>query len=229
MRIAWEHVHHLDVVARDFELDDLIRALLALLDQTMTLHHDEELPLAVVPVLSLGDARLADVDAHLSAVGQMHQLSEGTSLVHVHLHWISNFLFRKIREIRGIQLLREASLRYLRNHQGLGLFGKTVQQIHNLAQLHMMSHGTIAILAFFQGKHAQTIKVAAMLLALQGVHHLRHQVVNIEQLQFHTRVIDGDRQVIGDVVTESGYRTIIIRSAPLAEKVREAIYQYTGP
>ena len=32
MRIAWEHVHDLDVVTRDFEFDDLVCALFAFLD-----------------------------------------------------------------------------------------------------------------------------------------------------------------------------------------------------
>ena len=38
------------------------------LDKAMTLHDNELLPLAVVPVLSLGDPRSGDVYGHLSAV-----------------------------------------------------------------------------------------------------------------------------------------------------------------
>lgn len=41
MRVPWEHVHHLDVVAVHFELDNLISAFLAYLYQSVALHHDE--------------------------------------------------------------------------------------------------------------------------------------------------------------------------------------------
>ena len=64
VRVAGKHVDALDVVARDFKLDDFIRAELALLNEAVTADHDEELPLGVVPVLAFGDAGLADVDAH---------------------------------------------------------------------------------------------------------------------------------------------------------------------
>ena len=62
MRISWQHVDTLNVVACDFELYHLIGAELALLNEAVTGDHDEELPLGVVPVLAFGDAGLADVD-----------------------------------------------------------------------------------------------------------------------------------------------------------------------
>ena len=70
MCIARQHVDALDVVARDLEFDDLPFGVVqvALLDEAVTTDHDEELPLGMMPVLPLGDARLADVDAHLTAV-----------------------------------------------------------------------------------------------------------------------------------------------------------------
>ena len=67
-----------------------------------------------------------------------------------------------------------------------------------------------------------------MFLALQGVDHLGHQVVDIEQFQLHTRVVDRDGQVVGDVVAEGGYRAVVVGSAPFAEEVREAINQDSG-
>ncbi len=87
VRIARQHVDALDVVARDLEFDDLSFGVVqvALLDETMATYHDEELPLGVVPVLTLGDARLADVDADLTAIQGMDQLGEGPSVVDVHL------------------------------------------------------------------------------------------------------------------------------------------------
>ena len=96
MGVAWEHVDTLDIITCHFKLDDFIRAFLAFLDETMSLHNDEKLPLAVVSVLSLGNAWLADVDAHLSAFGQMYQLGERASVIHVHLQRIGDLLLGQI-------------------------------------------------------------------------------------------------------------------------------------
>ena len=67
-----------------------------------------------------------------------------------------------------------------------------------------------------------------VLLALQGVDHLLDKVVDVEQFEFYTWVVDRDGEVIGDVVAECGYGTIIIRSAPFAVEVGEAIDQDFG-
>lgn len=67
-----------------------------------------------------------------------------------------------------------------------------------------------------------------MLLALQGMDHFVNQVVDVEQFEFYRRVVDGNGEIIGDVVAEGGYGTIIIRSAPFAIEVGETIHQYFG-
>ena len=128
MRIPGEHVDALDIVARDFKLDHLAFRVVevALLDEAVTGDHDKELPLGIVPMLPLGDARFADVDGDLTTVEGMHQLGEGASGVHIHLQRESHFLFGEIREIRGVKLLSETAVGNLWNGQRLGLFGKTV-------------------------------------------------------------------------------------------------------
>ena len=110
--IARQHVDALDVVACDFKFDNLPFGVVevALLDEAMTRHHDKELPLGVVPMLTLGDARLADVDAHLAAIQRMHQLGERASLVHIHLQREGDLLLGKIREIRGVKFLGETAV-----------------------------------------------------------------------------------------------------------------------
>ena len=102
MRIPRQHVDALDVVACDLELDDLAFGVVevALLDEAVAAHHDEELPLGVVPVLTLSDARLANVDGDLTAVEGVYQLGEGSTLVDVHLQREGDFFFREVREIR---------------------------------------------------------------------------------------------------------------------------------
>ena len=57
VRPAGDHVDGFDLVAADLKADFFIRVDIALLDQRVTANNNEELPLAVVPVLTLGDAR----------------------------------------------------------------------------------------------------------------------------------------------------------------------------
>ena len=68
VRIARQHVDALDVVAAHFKLYDFICAQFAFLNQSMTTNHDEKFPFGIMPMLTFGDARLADVDAYLTAI-----------------------------------------------------------------------------------------------------------------------------------------------------------------
>ena len=87
---ARQHLHHLYLVAthlifpHGIGLAVLIEALAAQLDESVTTHHDEFLVLGVMPVLTLGDARLGDVDRHLPAVGGADNLGETAPLVDIH-------------------------------------------------------------------------------------------------------------------------------------------------
>ena len=218
VRIPRKHVDALDIVARDLEFNHLAFWVVevALLDEAVATDHDEELPLGVVPVLSLGNARLADVDAHLATIQGMNQLGEGASGIDVHLQREGHFLFWEIREISAVKFLGETAVGDLWNGQGLGLFSETIEKVYYLAQLHKMRDRTVAIWSFLHREHAQAVEVTAVFLALQGGNHLVHQVVDVEQFQLHARVVDGDGQVVGDVVTEGGYRAIVVGTAPLA-------------
>ncbi len=54
--VAGEHLDCLDLLSGDFEVEDLVGADLAFLDERFAADDDEELPFGVVPVLSFGDA-----------------------------------------------------------------------------------------------------------------------------------------------------------------------------
>ena len=58
MRPAGDHVDGFDLIAADLKADLLVRVDITLLDQRMTANDDEELPLTIVPMLTLGDAGL---------------------------------------------------------------------------------------------------------------------------------------------------------------------------
>ena len=60
-------------------------------------------------------------------------------------------------------------------------------------------------------------------MALHGVQNFFRQVVHINQLQFHCRVGNGDRQVTGDVVAEGGHGGIVVGAAPFSEQIGQAV------
>ena len=72
--VAWKHVYCFNLVTTNLEVEDFIRTYTTLLNESMTAHNDEELPLCVVPMLAFCDAWLADVDAYLTAVECVHKL-----------------------------------------------------------------------------------------------------------------------------------------------------------
>ena len=125
-----------------------------------------------------------------------------------------------------------------------------MEQVHDLAEGRLVGDGAIAVAAYFfehrfhrlnrffiiratcgitiHGNNFQAVKLAMVLLALQGADHLFYKVIDVEQFKFYTWVVDRDGEVIGDVVAEGGYGTIIIRSAPFAIEVGETIDQNFG-
>ena len=68
MRPAGFHIDALDLVPAHFVLFNLAILQIPHLDEAVTVDNDEDFPFRLMPVLSFGDARLADVDAHLSVV-----------------------------------------------------------------------------------------------------------------------------------------------------------------
>ena len=99
MGVSWEHYHALYPVSAHFIFDDFVCSFLAHLNQTVSADHDELFPFGVVPVLAFSNAWLADIYADLAAVEGMHQFSERTPLVYIHLQIEDGFLFRKVAQI----------------------------------------------------------------------------------------------------------------------------------
>ncbi len=65
-----------------------------------------------------------------------------------------------------------------------------------------------------------------VLLALQRQNHLVDEVVDVQQLEFDRRVVDLNRQPVGNVVAESRHGRVVVRAAPFAEEVREAVDEH---
>ena len=86
-----------------------------------------------------------------------------------------------------------------------------------------MGHRAVAVAAVFRRYYFQTIKLAMMLLTFEAEYHFGNEVVYVEEFELDGRVIDLYRKVIGDVVAEGGYGTVVVGAAPFAEEVREAV------
>ena len=218
------------VVAIDFPLQHLAFRVVevTLLDKSVTFHHYELLELGVMPMLALGDSWFRDINAHLSCIQCMNQLSKRASFIYVHFERESGLLVRQVAEVSAVEFLGKTVGRYLRYHQGFGLVGKGFEQFHYLAQGYLMGDGgcTIAAILFVNGFH--TVKLAAVLFALEGTYHLGQQVVNLEQFQFYTGVVDGIWQVVGKGIAKCSNRAIVVRPAPFAKKVRETVNKHLG-
>ena len=229
MGVAREHVDGLDPLAAHLEVQDLVRIDPSLLDQRPAAHHDEQLPLAVVPVLTLRYSRLRDVDAELTALRGLQKLRERAAPVRVHLQGKYRPLLRQVAQISGVELLGEGALRYLRHDQGRGLLPERLQQFRYLTKSHAVSLRTVAVHAIFIGYGVNAVIAAVVLLAGKGSYHLVHKVVDVQQLQLHRGVVDPDRKAVGQVVAEGGHRRVVVRTAPLPEEVREPVDQHPRP
>ena len=229
--IAGEHVHGLDVLACDFVVPHFVGAFLAQLDEAVAADDDKGFPLAVVPVLALGDAGLGDVDAHLSAVGTVEEFGERAAGIDVHGHVVDGFLFGQITEVRGHEFVPQAAFGLLHHVEAVGVgccAGAVVDDVHDVAEGGPVGHGDVAVAAVGGGNGFDAVKLAVVFFAREGGDHFVHEVVDIEQFHLHRAVVDLNGLVVGDVVAEGGDGAVVVGAAPLAEEVGEAIDQDFG-
>ena len=118
----------------------------------MTADYDEGFPLAVVPMLALGDTRFGDVDAHLAMREGVEEFGETASCVDVHLEVIDGFLLGEVREIGGHEFVAEAALREV-NHVDAVLvgccFGTLVDNVHDFAKGGIVGDWAVAVQVVF--------------------------------------------------------------------------------
>ena len=224
--IPWQHVHRLDVVSIHLKFQNLIRADFPLLNQAVAADHHEKLPLGVVPVLALGDSRLGDVHGNLAAVSGFQQFGKAAPDVCVHLQGKGHLFLGQVGQVGGVELFCETVRGNLWQHQRFRLGLEGLQQLHNLPQGHLVGGRSVAVFPILFQEGHQPVVVAAVGTALQGVQHLLHQVVDVEQLQLGVGVVDLDGQVVGDVITERGHHAVVVGAAPFAEQVGEPVQQH---
>ena len=222
MRPAGDHVHRFDLVTGHLKLHHLAGVDVPLLDEAVTVHHDELLPLAVVPVLPLGDARPTDIDGHLPAVLRVHQLREAAAVVHVHLQRVLELVCRKIGQVQREQFLGERAFRHLRHQECSWLGFELLQQIDDFAQRDLVGGGHVAVASVFCGDGIEAVVLTVLFLTFQQVEHALDEVVDVEQLQLRGAVVDREGLVVRHRPAEGGHGRIVLRAA-VTHEVREAV------
>ena len=147
MGVTGQHVHGLDLFSGDFEVQDLVAADAAFLDERLAADDDEELPFGVVPVLAFRDAGVGDVHAELAAGNGLQELRKAPAGIGVHLEREGHLFGRQIAQEGRIQLLREATGGDFRDKERLALLFELFQEVHDFAQGGSMSDRTITVAA----------------------------------------------------------------------------------
>lgn len=75
---------------------------------------------------------------------------------------------------------------------------------------------------------SEPVEFTAVLLVTEAGNHLVYQVIDVEKLQFHGRIIHRVWEVIGEGVTERSHGTVVVGPAPFAEEVGETVHQHFG-
>ena len=110
MGVAREHVDGLDVVAIYFPFEDFAVGVVevALLNEAVAFDDNELLELCIVPVLTFGNAGLADVDADLACIEGVHKLCEAATVIDVHLQREGGLLVGQVAQVGAVEFLGEA-------------------------------------------------------------------------------------------------------------------------
>lgn len=232
MRVAGDHLHGSHVGTRDDVLVDGERVAIGVLPHLPQLDrrgagdHQEPLPLAHVPVVALGDAGFRHVDGDLAALRRAQELGERAAVVGVGLQAIGEAPRLVVGQERAPELLGEGALGEVGHREGLAAVAEAVEQVDDLAQgLHVGLRNVAEAIALYP---LEALVTAAVLLAQQRAQHLADQVVDVEELQLHRRVVHGVGAAVGDGVAEGGHGGVVARAAPLAVEVREAVDEHRG-
>ena len=161
-----------------------------------------------MPVLALGDSWLGDVDAHLTMSEGVEELGEAASGIHIHLVVIDGFLLWEVREIGGHELVAEAALRE-GDHVDAVLvgccIGTLMDDVNDFTKGGFMCYRYKTVTTILSWNSLNSIKLTTMFVACESPNHFIYQIINVEQLHFHTAVVDLYGQVVGNVVAEGGY------------------------
>ena len=177
-------------------------------------------------MLAFRNSRFGNVDAELAAARGLEDLRERAAPVDVHPQWEYRLFLGQVAQVCGVELLGERAGGNLRHHERVRLVVERAQQPHYLPEPHAVGHGAVAVAPLAVRDRVQAVVHAPVLPACEGGGHLVHEVVDVEQLQLHRRVVDLDGEAVCDIVAECGHCGVVVRTAPLAEDVWEAVDEH---
>ena len=148
MRPAGDHVNGFDLVTAELKTDFFVRMDIALFDQRMTADDDKELPLGIMPMLTLGDAGFRDIHTELTVISGFQKLGEGAAIIAVHLERELEVLRRQVAQIQTVELFRKAAVGNTWDDQRIMLCLELLQQIDNLAKRDGIGQRDVAIASF---------------------------------------------------------------------------------
>ena len=134
----------------------------------------------------------------------------------------------QIGQVQGIQLLGKAAVRHLGHHERSRLCLELLQQVYNLAQRNLVGHGNTAVATVCFQNSLHTVKFTVLLLAFQQVKHSLYQIVDVQQFQLGTAVVDSEWLVIGDCPAEGTDGTVVLRAA-VSHQVHETVNRNLSP
>lgn len=229
--IARKHYYTLNLVSSDFVFDDsVLRRRVGIFRTHLYLSvptdNDEQLPLGVVPMLAFSDSGFGDVNADLSAVKSVDEFGEGAAGIDVHLEVVDGFLLGEVTQIGAEETFSEGVCGDLGNHKDLWHIVEVVEEVDDMAEGGLVGYRTVAVAAILLGDDFESFELATVFLSIEGGNHLFHEVIDVEEFEHYGGVVDGDGEIVGDVVTEGGYGTVVVRTAPFAVEVGKAIDEH---
>ena len=90
-----------------------------------------------------------------------------------------------------------------------------------------MRYGYCTVTTLGSKDGIDTLKLAMMLVAPYGGYHFVNEVVDVEQLELGRTVVDGNGQVVGNVIAEGSHCRVVVGTAPFAKEIGETIYQHS--
>ena len=132
MRVAGDHLYGAHVGTRDGVLVDGERVSIGVLPHLPQLdargagNNQEPLPLAHVPVVTLGDPGPRDVDGDLAALRRAQELGERAAVIDIGLEAIREVTRLVVRQKRTPELLGEGALGKVGHREGLAAVSEAV-------------------------------------------------------------------------------------------------------
>lgn len=223
MRHAGGHLHDDGICAGDAVLVDGerppvgVQADPAQAYERLARDDQELLPLLVVPVVSLGDAGLGDVDRDLAPVRGAQDLGERSPPVSVGAQRVRERALFVVGEERGVELLGEGALGLVRDGEVRAGVAEGLQHRDYLPQRRAVGGPRVA----------QAVR-AGLDVAQQQLEHARDEVVYVQELELDGGVAHVEPPAVGDGVAERRHGGVVPGAAPLAVEVGEPVDVHRG-